>query len=86
MAVSVQGVKMSSRRVGAVLKMAINKVKYGEYMISLLRCHPGREGGRKRERERGDARVRITMMWGVAGDSVQAGPIVVNRKLKMAIK
>lgn len=25
--------------------MAINKVKYGEYMISLLRCHTGRGQG-----------------------------------------
>lgn len=30
--------------------MAINKVKYGEYMISLLRCHTGR-----RRRRRGEA-------------------------------
>lgn len=26
--------------------MAINKVKYGEYMISLLRCHTGRGQGK----------------------------------------
>lgn len=32
--------------------MAINKVKYGEYMISLLRCHTGRDQG---EPERGGA-------------------------------
>lgn len=47
--------------------MAINKVKYGEYMISLLRCHTGRGQGEAR-------RVRMTLAggvaWGRAGGAV----------------
>lgn len=31
--------------------MAINKVKYGEYMISLLRCHTGRGQGQDEARQ-----------------------------------
>lgn len=66
--------------------MAINKVKYGEYMISLLRCHTGRGQG---EPERGEASANdigggrgLGPGWG----QCPSGPIVVNRKLKTAIK
>lgn len=66
--------------------MAINKVKYGEYMISLLRCHTGRGQG---EPERGEASANDIgggVAWGRAGGQCPSGPIVVNRKLKTAIK
>lgn len=57
--------------------MAINKVKYGEYMISLLRCHTGRDQG---EARRGRASASANdigggVAWGRAGGSVQAGQL-----------
>lgn len=46
--------------------MAINKVKYGEYMISLLRCHTGRGQGQDEARQGKTRRVRMTLAGGVA--------------------
>lgn len=70
--------------------MAINKVKYGEYMISLLRCHTGRGQGQDEARQDEARRVRMTLAggvaWGRTGGQCPSGPIVVNRKLKTAIK
>jgi len=59
----------------AVLKMAINKVKYGEYMISLLRSHTGPW-----------CAVGVAEGGGRLSGHCPSGPIVVNRKLKTAIK
>jgi len=70
---------MSGQRVGAVLKMAINKVKYGEYMISLLRSHTHIHTYIEYASENG-------ISGGVARGQCPSGPIVVNRKLKTAIK
>lgn len=69
--------------------MAINKVKYGEYMISLLRCHTGRGQGKTRPGQDEASANDIGGGRGLGpgwGGQCPSGPIVVNRKLKTAIK